>query len=160
MLKIGEMIVAVLFLLKRFLPLLRPVGMVLLKVGSGIWKFLKSPAGYLLVWCEPILEFFLKLFTGINGPISASLQWILTTIFDKLLSFVFHVDLQSVINLIPANVSNFSCYLGLNAAIQALMSGLVTGMTVLITFEISIVVTKLKAQMFKGMLTDRWGRRR
>jgi hypothetical protein len=119
---------------------------------TGIWSILKSasmrPAAWLLVSLYPVLEFLIEAITGHRGFMSSIVQWFLTQMLNGILAVGFHTNVQAVYNTIPSNVQQFSCYLGLTAALQILFDGVLSAMVALFSMQLTLFVFKLKIWMF------------
>jgi len=105
------------------------------------------PAAWFFMCAFPMLDFLIELLTGHRGIISSVVQGWITKGCNLLLGLTFHVNLQDLIDKIPQNVSQYCCYLGLNAALQSVFDGVITAMTIIISYEMTLILFRIKTYM-------------
>jgi hypothetical protein len=142
-------VIAFLLLIWEFTKFARPVltrfGGLLGKISGGVKYLFRSPIAYWLLVLEAPLEFLLKVFFNVDGPVSSLINYWVHTILNVVLHYTIHQDLQSMVNLLPANLLNYCCYIGLSAGLQLTYSGIIAGMGVIIGLQVTMIGLRIKA---------------
>jgi hypothetical protein len=147
MAKLIAVVMAILSLLSKAGPFVALVGRVVGSLWGLLVKFAVSPGGIVFLALEPSLEFIVEALTGVKGPVSSVIQFWVTKGFNLLLSGTFHVDVQGAINGLPANVMQFCRYIKLLAAMQLAMHGILNGMVVIVTYEVGLILFRIKTML-------------
>jgi len=138
-------------LILRYLMQVFPFFLKVPKFLSYIWRFVKvvalHPASWLFMALMPTLSFIVEIFTGTNYLFGSVINSFVSSIISKIMAVTFDYDLDSMIDSLPYNVLQISCYLGITEALQIIINGLVYASIVLITLKINVFIALLKIKL-------------
>jgi len=134
-------------------PVLTRVGLFLGVTFGIVNKVLASKMLFNLWLIEPLVEGIFEMMTGIRGPVSQLVQWMVTQGFNLALGFTFHVSVQQLISNITPSVQSYARYLGLTSAISSLLNGIEGALTILLEYQISLIVFRIKAKIWLSRYT-------
>jgi hypothetical protein len=133
------------------IPFLIVITGFLLKFGKWfnfIWKFVVMLAGkpgtWFVVQFLPLILIIIEAITGKPTIVSTFVNNLILEVISKLLSVSINVDLQALIDQIPANIIQMWCYLGFSENLNLYWNGIVSAIQMFIIMRINIMVTKVK----------------
>lgn len=138
----------------RFLARIVPFLVNVPRMLSFVYKFVKvlafSPLAFIIVPLIPVLDTIMYILTGhslgIGNFFSGLMRWVLDLLLNKIMASITMggQDITELWQGLPQTVLELSCYLGISEALQILVNGIASALSVLITLQIGLFITRSK----------------